>query len=103
VYMDIRVSWTPSISTDVVVQKLEWFVNDEPVRTVLLNPSVSERLASDDGVSLVEGDLVSVVIVVNDGKSDSTPATAEVQVPLVPPQPVTNLVMELIDDAPPAE
>jgi hypothetical protein len=95
--MDVRVSWTPSISNDVVVQKLSWLVNDEVVREVDLVPTASERLASHDGVSFVEGDIVGVSIVVSDGKSLSTAVVGEVQVPLDPPQPVTNLVIKLVE------
>lgn len=95
--MDIRVAWTPSISDDVVVQKLTWLVNDEVVREVNLSPAVKERTALQDGVSFTEGDVVSVSIVANDGKSDSVATIGEVTVPLDPPKPVTDLVIELVD------
>lgn len=97
--MDIRVSWTPSVSDDVVVQKLTWLVNDEVVREVNLSPAVKERTALQDGVSFTEGDVVSVSIVANDGKSDSVETVGEVTVPLDPPKPVTDLVIELVDTA----
>jgi len=97
--MDVRVAWTPSVSTDVVVQRLTWLVNDEVVREVDLVPSVNERLASQDSVSITEGDIVGVSIVVSDGKSQSVPAEAEVQVPLDPPKPVTDLTIELVETA----
>lgn len=96
--MDVRVAWTPSVSTDVVVQKLDWLVNGEVVRSVNLKPNVSERLASTDGVAFAEGDVVEVSIVVNDGKSDSVPAVAKIEIPLDPPQSVTNLIIELVVD-----
>jgi hypothetical protein len=94
--MQVRVSWVKSVSTDVVVQKLNWLVNGEVVRSVNLLPNVTERLSGQDGVAFTEGDVVGVSIVVNDGKSDSTPVVGEVNVPLVPPEPVTNLVIELV-------
>lgn len=93
----VQVTWTPSVSTDVVVQKLSWFVNEELVREVDLVPNATERFADQDGVSFVEGDVVGVTLVVSDGKSLSAPVSGQVEIPLVPPEPVTNLVIQLVE------
>ena len=94
--MDVRASWVPSVSTDVVVQKLSWFINGELFREVNATPADTVRLLSTDGGMLTEGDECELVIVANDGKSDSIPTSASISIPLDPPEPVTELVLELV-------
>jgi hypothetical protein len=96
--MDVRVKWDLSPSTDVVVQKLEWLVNGESLAVVNLAPTVTEAYLSEavNGASVGEGDVVQATITVNDGFSDSPSVTGETKVPLVPPEPVANVVVELV-------
>ena len=94
--MDVRATWTPSVSTDVVVQRLTWYVNDEVLREVNLPPSGSSRLLSEDGGIPVEGDNIEVSIVANDGHSDSEIRMANIEIPLDPPAPVTDLGLEIL-------
>jgi hypothetical protein len=99
--MDVRVSWSPSPSTDVVVQRVSWFINDAEVGGINLVPSVTTTLlsesisASPSGAPLREGDVVKASIVVNDGVSDSEAVEGSIQVPIVPPAPVSNIVLEI--------
>ena len=96
--MDIKVTWDLSPSTDVVVQKLAWTVNGEAVGEVNLLPHVNIAFLSEavNGVAVGEGDVIEATITVNDGFSDSPSVTGEAQVPLVPPEPVANVVVELV-------
>ena len=93
--MDVRVSWATSVSANVVVQKVQWYVNNELVQTALLTPEKTQRLASQDSVVFKRGDVVAAAVTVNDGYSDSATVRGEVAVPL-PPEPVTDLVVELV-------
>lgn len=90
----IKVSWTPSVSQDVRVQK---FVVSDLDGELLLSKDLEPQVASEF-IELPEKTRVLVSLVVNDGVYDSVPATVEVVVDdLTAPQPVTNLTYEIVE------
>lgn len=73
----VTVHWTPSVSTDVVVQRLSWDHNGVPAGSVELTPEVVSHVLGD----FDEKDLVAVSLAVNDGTHDSDPVQGSFSVP----------------------
>lgn len=96
---DVRASWVPSVSDDVVSQELTWSLNGEVLTVVNLVPDVVERLFSQDNsqVVLQEGDIVEVTVVAWDTYSPSEPVSQSVTIPIEPPEPVTDLLLEVVE------
>lgn len=90
----VKVSWTPSVSQDVRVQR---FTVTDLDGELLLTKDLEPQVVSEF-LELPEKTRVVVSLVVNDGVFDSVPATLEVVVDdLTAPQPVTNLTYEIVE------
>jgi hypothetical protein len=91
-------TWVPSVSTDVIAQTLTWIVNGEIVKTVTMVPTADLRDSAADGITLREGDTVCVSIIARDELSASEELTGCVDLPIVPPDAPTDLIMKYMED-----
>ena len=89
--IDLRATWTPSVSTDVVFQKVRWYVNGSLFSEANLYPTDTERLFSTDGGIPIEGDTIRVEVQPNDGHNYGTMEYAEISIGFDPPEPITTL------------
>lgn len=95
--MHIRASWVKSIdSARVTKLVVQWNVNDKDVKRVELPPTEIVTTSVKDFVSVNPGDKVTVTVIPYAGDLAGMPATASVQIPLLPPAAVQNLTLEIV-------
>ena len=97
----IKLTWTPSVSPDVDEQLL--YIKSTPGDELVDNPGAIELEdvltpgVSEYEFSAIEGDVVHVELMANDGVNDSEVAVLDFTVPdLSAPAPPTNLAFEII-------
>ncbi len=92
---DIIAKWVPSLTPDVVAQKIVWTLNGAIVCDNLIGYRVNSRSFSKDipAVRLQEGDKVGFTVYAVDEFGESTPIDATSEFLITPPEPPSNLVL----------
>ena len=92
---DIIAKWVPSLTPDVVAQKIAWNLNGALVSEMLIGFRVNSRSFAKDvpSIRLQEGDKVVFSVCSVDEFGESTPINANSEFLITPPEPPTNLAL----------
>lgn len=89
---DVKLSWSPSVSTDVVKQVVAFSVNGQP-REVELSRDVKELMIEVNSSSSVQ---FTVTTIDEEGQAVASEVYSFVLGDLEPPQPATGLFHEVV-------
>ena len=95
---EVIARWTPSLSPDVLVQKLRWYVNGKITKTVILRERENRRAWNRDNphYTIREGDTIQCMVCAVDEVGESDWVQAEVLYAYEKPAPPTNLTLEKV-------
>jgi hypothetical protein len=93
---DVVARWIPSLTPDIVAQKVVWKLNGATVVDRLIARRLNRRSFAKDipSIRLQEGDKVNFSVCSVDEFGQSSEISAEVQFVITPPDPPTNLTLQ---------
>jgi len=93
---EVAATWTPSLSADVIAQRLRWYVNGRLIKRVVLRARENKRNWSSDnpGYMIKEGDTIQCMVCAVDEVGDSDWIQAQVAYPYTKPDGPTNLELK---------
>lgn len=93
---DVAASWYPSLSPDVIAQKLHWYINGKLLKRVVLRERENGRAWSSDNSNhpIREGDTIQCMVCAVDEVGESEWIQAEVAYEYEKPDPPTELELD---------
>ena len=93
---DVTARWTPSLSPDVIAQRLRWYLNGKLIKRIVLRARENKRNWSEDNpnFAIQEGDTIVCMVCAVDEVGDSTWVEATVSYQYQKPDPPKDLTLE---------